>query len=64
MNYVLVGQKSFCFFPPISDISSFFFENLFLKLYLDLHVGFENVLAYYVMNHVMLCMLSTGVDYN
>lgn len=48
MNYVLVGQKSFCFFPPISDISSFFFfENLFLKLYLDLHVGFENVLAYY-----------------
>lgn len=62
MNYVLVGQKSFWFFPPISDISSFFFfENLFLKLYLDLHVGFENVL---IMNHVMLCMLSTGVDYS
>lgn len=39
MNYV--------FSPQSLTFLLFFFENLFLKLYLDLHVGFENVLAYY-----------------
>lgn len=34
MNYVLVGQKSFCFFPPISDISSFFFLRICFKNYI------------------------------
>lgn len=55
MNYVLVGQKSFCFLFSPSPISDIFLKKILKKLYLDLHVGFENV---------MLCMLSTGVDYN